>query len=139
MSSVFGTRFPYNVLVLCSNKKKQENKNEEHSSMTLREIATGARGIVLLNLGGDVPLAIDVQGRLGELGLLDSPADERFGPVSKWAVGQFLGRIGLSSKTELDIEVARALIETDADDLYPVNKTAAFAGRIAKALFQQRY
>ena len=105
--------------------------------MTLQEIASGTKSVALLQIGGDVPLTTEVQTQLGEFGLLDPPADGRFGPVSAWALNQFLRRASLPGKTELDADVARALLETAPSDPYPVTLPATFAGRVTKALLEQ--
>ena len=105
--------------------------------MTIQEIAAGAKAVSLLQLGGDPALTRDVQTRLGEFGLLDPPADGNFGPVSMWALGQFLRRVDLANSTELDAEVAKALVTADPMKLFPVKNTASLAGRIVKAMREQ--
>lgn len=102
--------------------------------MTLEQIASGAKAVALIEIGSDVPLTIEIQTRLGVFGLLDPPADGRFGPVSAWALGQFLRRLNLARKEAVDAKVARALLESNPDKVYPLKQTRSFAGRVAKAV-----
>lgn len=102
--------------------------------MTLQDIISGAAPVPLLHIGGDVPLTREIQSRLGEIGLLDPPADGQFGPVSQWATGQFLKQADLAGKTVIDAEVARALLNNSADDLFPVKPTRTLAGRLVQTL-----
>ena len=107
--------------------------------MTLQEIVTSGRPLPFLSIGGDVPLASQIQERLGAFGLLDPPADGRFGPVSQWAFGEFLKRAGLAAKTELDAAVARALLESDPSRLFPLKRARTLAGRIVGALLAKNF
>src|SRR6185295_18263689 len=102
--------------------------------MTLQDIISGAAPVPLLHIGGDVALTREIQTRLGEIGLLDPPADGQFGPVSQWALGQFLKQADLADKATVDPEVARTLLDDDADDLFPLKKTRTLAGRLVQAL-----
>jgi len=102
--------------------------------MTLDDLEAGAAPVLLPMIGGDDDLGLHVQSRLGDLGLLDPPPDGGFGPVSHWALRQFLGKVGMASKKQLDAEAARALLEADADALYPVNPDGSLAGRIVRAM-----
>ena len=101
--------------------------------MTLQQLATGATPYRCCRSAPTSILHVKSR-RAWELGLLDPPADGRFGPVSSWALAQFLRRVDLRSKTVLDREVARALIESSADDVYPLNLPDTLAGRIARAM-----
>jgi hypothetical protein len=107
--------------------------------MTLEQIANGSQPIPLLQIGGDEALTKEVQTRLGDLGLLDPPADGRFGPVSQWALGQFLLKSGLEGRTSFDATVARALLESTADRLFPVNPTNTLAGHLVEAIRSRRH
>lgn len=100
--------------------------------MTLEEIAAGAPAIDVLHIGGDVPLARQIQGRLAEIGLLDPPADGKFGPVSRWALGEFLKRAKVAG-TMLDAATARALL-VQGPELFPLRQPNTLAGRLVKAL-----
>ncbi|MEJ0040181.1 MAG: peptidoglycan-binding protein [Gammaproteobacteria bacterium] len=102
--------------------------------MTLQDIISGAAPVPLLHIGGDVALTREIQTRLGEIGLLDPPADGQFGPVSQWAMGQFLKQAHLAAKVAVDAEVARALLDDDAEDLFPLKTTNTLAGRLVQAL-----
>jgi hypothetical protein len=109
------------------------------SGMTLQEIADSHRAIPILTIGGDVPLASQVQDRLAAFGLLDPPSDGRFGPVSQWALGEFLKRAGLAAKTALDGDVARALLDLDAAALCPLKRPRTLAGRLVGALLAKKF
>jgi hypothetical protein len=104
--------------------------------MPLQEIAEGARPVPLLELGRKLSLVEEIQTRLGDLGLLDPPADRRFATVSQWALDQFLRKVDLAKKTEIDRDVARALLNTSADDLFPLKLPDTFAGRLTRAILQ---
>jgi Putative peptidoglycan binding domain len=102
--------------------------------MTLDQLASGAPPVMLAMIGGDKALTLEVQQRLSALGLLDPPADGSFGPVSQWAIRQFLRRIGTPEKARLDVEAARALRAADPAVLFPLNLPDTLPGRIAAAL-----
>jgi peptidoglycan hydrolase-like protein with peptidoglycan-binding domain len=100
--------------------------------MTLSDIAAGARGVPLALIGADAPLARQVQERLAAHGLLDAPADGLFGPVSLWAIAQFLRKTGAPGKTLLDAEAAGALLAEEP--VLPLKTPATLAGRIVRAM-----
>ena len=102
--------------------------------MTLEELARGNTQVPLALIGGDKALSLQIQQRLGELGLLDPPADGSFGPVSLWAITQFMRAIGTPTRSRLDLESARALLAGTATTLFPLNITNTLAGRIANAM-----
>jgi len=107
--------------------------------MTLQDIATSGRSIPFLAIGGDIPLASQVQDQLGKLGLLDPPSDGRFGPVSQWAFGEFLRRAGLGAKPALDADVASALLDSDPETLFPLKTARTLAGRLVGALLAKAF
>lgn len=100
--------------------------------MTLNDIAAGDRGVPLSLIGADPVLTAEVQERLAAHGLLDPPADGSFGPVSLWAMAQFLRKAGTPGKTTLDAEAAAALL-TD-DPVFPLRTPDSLAGRIVLAM-----
>lgn len=103
--------------------------------MKLEDIATGsALPVSLAAIGGDKALATQVQQQLTEAGLLEPPADGEFGPVSQWAIGEFMRKIGTPNKAQLDKESARALLEPSVKTLFPRNTSTTLAGRIAGAM-----
>jgi peptidoglycan hydrolase-like protein with peptidoglycan-binding domain len=102
--------------------------------MTLQDIAAGAAPVPLLQIGGDIPLSREIQTKLGELGVLDPPVDGQFGPVSQWALRQFLKQADLSAKTSLDAQVARALRDAKTDELFPLKTPNTLAGRLVASL-----
>lgn len=103
--------------------------------MTLEDIAAGhAEALALATIGGDRALATQVQERLSRAGLLEPPADGDFGPVSQWAIGEFLRKVGKTGAPRLDAAVAQALLDADVAELFPLNSTPTLAGRIAAAM-----
>lgn len=104
--------------------------------MTLQDIVAGGKSVSLLSIGGDKALTRQIQLRLGELGVLDPPADGSFGPVSQWALGEFLKRAQLTKKQAVDAEVSKALLDAD-DTLFPLQSTQSFAGSLVKAMLQK--
>lgn len=107
--------------------------------MTLQAIASSAGTLPFLTIGGDIPLASQIQDRLSAFGLLDPPSDGRFGPVSQWAFGEFLKRTELAGKTALDADVARALLDSDPAALFPLKRTRTLAGRLVGALLAKNF
>jgi hypothetical protein len=103
--------------------------------MTLDQIADNpAAAVPLPGIGADKTLATEIQERLAVAGLLDPPADGAFGPVSQWALGQFLKKIGTPAKTTVDGDVAEALLDRDVSQLFPVQTPDTLAGRVVQAL-----
>lgn len=103
--------------------------------MTLDSIIDGTRPALPLSLiGGDAALTREVQGALGDIGLLDPPADGLFGAVSQWAMQSLLRRLGTPAKAVLDAAVARALRAPDRDQLFPLRTPDTLAGRIVRAM-----
>ncbi len=103
--------------------------------MTLDKIAQGsAAPVSLAALGGDKALATEVQNRLTAAGLLEPPADGQFGPVSHWAIAEFMARIGTPAKAQLDKESARALLAPSVNALFPLTLPPNLAGRLAAAV-----
>jgi len=106
--------------------------------MTLEDLAAERVGpIVLSAIGADRPLAMQVQRRLTEVTLLEPPADGDFGPVSHWALDEFLKKVGMPAKGSLDKTVAQALLSPAIGTLFPLNPAPTLAGRIAAA-FQRK-
>ncbi len=105
--------------------------------MTLEQIAAGAPAMDVLRIGGDEILARQIQARLAELGLLDPPVDGKFGPVSRWALGEFLTRAKLPDAT-LDAAGARALLDPASMRLFPLKTPNTLAGRLVKAMQSKR-
>lgn len=103
--------------------------------MTLDKIAQGSAGPVsFAALGGNTALATAVQQRLTEAGLLEPPADGQFGPISHWALGEFMAKIGTPAKAQLDKESARALLAPSVKALFPLTLPPTLAGRLAAAV-----
>lgn len=100
--------------------------------MRLVHIAGGAPAVPLARLGADPDLAADVQAQLTAAGLLDPPADGLFGPVSQWALSEFLVYWGLADAPALDMHVASALIQADA--AFPMVPGDDLAGDTVRAL-----
>jgi hypothetical protein len=102
--------------------------------MRLEEIASGAPPVPLALIGGDPILTRELQERLGLIGILDPPADGSFGPVSLWAIQQFLRKLDFAAKTAIDASIAEELLSEEALTLFPVQTTDSLAGRIVHAL-----
>lgn len=103
--------------------------------MTLEEIAAGTKSLSDSLVAADTALATEIQNRLSAIGLLDPPADGRFGPVSQWALAKFLERaLGAAGPTELGPKQAKALLDPQASDMFPLNPGDDFAGKVIKAM-----
>ena len=100
--------------------------------MRLVHIAGGASAVPLALLGADAELAGDVQAQLSQAGLLEPPADRLFGPVSHWALGEFLRHWGLAGTQVLDLQVASALLQ--ADTAFTMVPGEDFAGDVVRAM-----
>lgn len=108
--------------------------------MRLAELANSANATLSLDtLPDDRPLAIDIQTRLGELGLLDPPADGDFGRVSRWALRAFCERAGIDHDDALTGTMAAALIDEAASDLFPLDPGGDLAGRIVRAMNRAKH
>lgn len=77
-----------------------------------------------------------VQAALIHCGYLDPPADGGYGPVSKWALGEFAARAGLDVGPTLSRELSIAL--RDAEPL-PLNPGDDFAGKLVNAMLRNNY
>ncbi len=102
--------------------------------MKLEDFAEGGSSLPFAVIGGDITLSRQIQQRLADIGLLDPPVDGNFGPVSQWALGQFVRKVGTSAKSRLDSELARALLADSATTLFPLNTQPTLAGRIVGAM-----
>jgi hypothetical protein len=100
--------------------------------MTLESLAGGAPAVPLARLGADPQLAAEVQAQLAVAGLLDPPGDGLFGPVSHWALSEFLSHWGLAGASTLDAQVAHALLRAEA--AFPVVPGEDLAGDVARAM-----
>jgi hypothetical protein len=79
--------------------------------MTLDEIGSGRPEVSLSLVGRDEVLAGQVQGRQGVHGGLAPPADGSFGPVSLWAMAQFLRNArGVQRAARMAVAGAASLI-----------------------------
>jgi hypothetical protein len=101
--------------------------------MKLQDIVARRAVIARPLIGGDAVLARQVQKRLGELALLDPPVDVQFGPVSHWALSQFLALSGFAQNAPIDALIARELLDADTDTLLPIRRGASFASRLVDA------
>jgi hypothetical protein len=77
-----------------------------------------------------------IQTALIHCGYLDPPADGGFGPVTKWALGEFAVRAGLGVGTPLSPDLNAALGEAKA---LPLNPGDDFAGKLIKAMQRNNY
>lgn len=97
--------------------------------MKLEEIVAQDSAILIPMIGSDVELAIQIQTRLSAMGLLDPPADGKFGPVSHWALAQLLARLNIPGKRTIDKALARVLLDDDVRP-FPMAETDDLAGRL---------
>lgn len=102
--------------------------------MKLQDIAAGGDSVDWQWLGHDEALSREVQARLLALGLLDSPPDGEFGPISFWALTEWLKRAGLEGVGRLSKGVAEALLSSQAEDAFPLKPDGSLAGRIVVAM-----
>jgi hypothetical protein len=102
--------------------------------MTLEDIAAENKAVAFALIGSDNALARQVQQRLGEAGVLDPPVDGAFGPVSLWALVQFLRRTDQGGKTALDAGAARSLLSAEAVSVFPLNAPANLGGSLIGAM-----
>lgn len=100
--------------------------------MRLVHIAGGAAAVPLALLGADAELAGDVQAQLCRAGLLEPPVDRLFGPVSHWALAEFLQHWGLAGADQVDLPVASALLQADA--AFAMVPGQDFAGDVVRAM-----
>src|SRR5262245_36959495 len=107
--------------------------------MKLQDLANGTRTLARPLIGGDVELAVQMQTRLAELGLLDPPADGKFASASQWALTEFLSMIKRPGNSAIDAGIARKLLEADAENFLPVNIKNNFAGRLVRAAREAGY
>ncbi len=103
--------------------------------MRLSTIAVVQAAVDLDRIAADVPLAIDVQASLFNFGLLDGPPDGDFGPVSHWALHEFIG-MRMPQAKRLDAPLAKALVEAVP---LPVVSGNDLAGPIAKRMLALGY
>ena len=101
--------------------------------MRLSDIAGSNQAIPLETLTDEPDLAREIQNRLAETGLLDPPADGKFGPVSRWALREFQ-RLVDADTGRIDAVTATALASHPADALEPIQDTTDLAGRIVAAM-----
>ena len=90
-------------------------------------------------LGGDVPLCRDIQSRLSLLGLLEPPADGRYGSVTDWALRVFCERAGQPLDDGFTQAVAEALLNAVPEQFLPIRQEASLASRIVQALLKKAY
>jgi len=100
--------------------------------MRLVQIADGAAAVPRARLGADEELAAEVQAQLTAAGLLDPPADRHFGPVSHWALSEFLVFWGLAGAKSVDMQVASALLQAEA--AFALVPGEDLAGDVVRAL-----
>jgi peptidoglycan hydrolase-like protein with peptidoglycan-binding domain len=86
-------------------------------------------------------LALQIQSRLVDLGLLDPPADGKFGPVSTAALKKFQTLMKINEPEVLGAITAEKLIETKPEDLPtpPLKLGNDLASRIVKYMQLKKY
>jgi peptidoglycan hydrolase-like protein with peptidoglycan-binding domain len=103
--------------------------------MTFTEVPAN-QSITLEALANNAELAKEVQINLIRLGLVDPPADGKFGPYSTKALEEFQSLMGLS-ESELGIQTRKALAEVE--EVIPLQLGNDFAGRLIKYMQQKQY
>lgn len=104
--------------------------------MQLSEILSADKTIPLENIAQDSDLSKDIQINLIRLGLLDPPADGKFGRFSTKALTDFQSLLKIS-ETGLGKQTSEALIETK--EAIPLKLGNDFASRIIKYMQKQKY
>jgi len=104
--------------------------------VTLVELANSPTPISLSDLSADRQLATEVQNCLIKYGILDPPADGKFGPVSNWALSEFCSQKEIDIKNGLSSQLAKHLLGVNALPIYPGND---LAGRIAVCMNQYNH
>jgi putative peptidoglycan binding protein len=103
--------------------------------MTLNDVvASGGEGIALTKLAADEALVRETQARLTAIGILDPPADGKFGGVSQWALAEFAKAAKLAYDEVLSPAIATALLAPDSEKLFRLTAGTALAGKIVKAM-----
>jgi len=105
--------------------------------MKLTDVPSG--GVTVKTLGLDRELANDIQIRLRDLGLLDPPVDGDFGPVSQLALGHFAKKVGVVLDETITKPLAQALVDNNADTLFPLTLGNDFASRIVRYMQLKNY
>lgn len=103
--------------------------------MTFTE-ASANQVITLEALASNTKLAKEVQSNLTRLGLLDPPADGKFGPYSVQALQELQSLMNIS-ESGLGAETRKAL--TEAKEAIPLQLGDDFASRIIKYMQQKNY
>ncbi|MCA1995431.1 MAG: peptidoglycan-binding protein [Coleofasciculus sp. S288] len=92
-------------------------------------------------IAADKELSLQVQSRLIDLGLLEPPADGKFGPISTAALKKFQSRMKINEPAILGPITAEKLIETKPEDLPepPLQLGDDLASRIIKYMQLKKY
>ncbi|HEY9829876.1 MAG TPA: peptidoglycan-binding domain-containing protein [Stenomitos sp.] len=92
-------------------------------------------------IASDKELATQIQVLLISLGLLEPPADGKFGPVSTAALQKFKNLMKINEPQQLGAETAKQLIETKPEDLPtpPLKLGNDLASRIVKYMQLKKY
>ncbi len=107
--------------------------------MQISDIADSNQTIELEALTTDRELTRELQERLAEIGLLDPPADGKFGPVSRWALREFKRLSQTNPNGPLDRATAAALLDDAALTLLPFQPGNQFGARIASYMKEKGY
>src|SRR5580765_1586652 len=107
--------------------------------MRLADVAGSNKTVELEALSEDHELGRELQNRLADAGLLDPPADGKFGPVSRWALREFKRLVGEDTGEGIDPDTARALASHAAGALAAIKPTSDLAGRIVAYMQQNGF
>lgn len=101
--------------------------------MRLKAVAEGAP-VGLPRLSADGELVREVQQRLSVAGLLDPPADGKFGSVSRWALAAFAALRGEDPEAGLTRTLAAALLAPGLAKTLPLVPGSGLAARLVRAM-----
>ena len=99
---------------------------------TLPALAAGSDPLVLALLSLQPGLLAEVQDRLTHHGLLDPPSDGYMGPVSTWALVEFIRAAGETFDNTLTPIIARRLL--DETPILPLEPGLDLAGTLVRAM-----
>lgn len=97
------------------------------------------QGITFQNLALDKELAMEIQGRLRDFGILDPPVDGQFGVQSRFALIVFGKLVNQVVGDEMTKGLADALLENSSASLLPLEPGNDFAGRVIRYMQMKDY
>lgn len=107
--------------------------------MNLQTLINEGASRAINTLSQDSELTNEIQRRLGELGILDPPADGAFGPQSRNALRLFGKTVGIAVTETVEAGLATKLLSADADTLFPLAVDSSLASRILQYMQLKNY